>query len=452
MTNADQITTRFLNSVASVGFSNTEKIKAEIRRLANNPLFQSFLEDFSSSVTNKNLISTKQWKKFKDLDLSESDFSLDSTKQEISDVRKKNQKLNQKNDRISKQLERSYSYKEKLEAQLFELEQQQARKLNEKENLTSKFERSKQQYKLNLAENEKAISGYFQKLSEVNIDLDVMSNTVQDTSNETVLMSHADLGSLLTAEDEYTRQMASYAKKQFTQATAGIQDVNTSFSENISDITAVEETTSELEEKKHLERIMCGYKARKLRLILAKAAENQANGLKSFLEGKVSLGATKTQGFKNIHELASAASEAELQSHNILKDLLPKLLDKCARLERSMLLAGDCRLQLAKQKYLTNKQTQMINLLVQQLSRLVLVWMLLKLETSQHENLVRGLHKWSSELEKDLSSVKQRTEHLNMSNVAHRKPSKAKAVIDNRDTAMLSVYTALGKFCYRLVW
>uniref|UniRef100_H2Z250 HAUS augmin-like complex subunit 3 N-terminal domain-containing protein n=1 Tax=Ciona savignyi TaxID=51511 RepID=H2Z250_CIOSA len=108
-----------------------------------------------------------------------------------------------------------------------------------------------------------------------------------------------------------------------------------------------------------------------------------------------------------------------------------------------MLLAGDCRQQLAKQKYLTNKQNKVVELLIQQLSRLLVGWMLMQLETHQHQMLSHRLAQCNTRLGHEVAEVRSRNESLRAANSTLRKPKTPKAVIDNRDAAMLGVYHSL---------
>uniref|UniRef100_H2Z252 HAUS augmin-like complex subunit 3 N-terminal domain-containing protein n=1 Tax=Ciona savignyi TaxID=51511 RepID=H2Z252_CIOSA len=447
MTPAQEKTTKFLEAVESVGFTNTAKIKSEVERLANNPLIQSFLDELSTSVSSRNLLSNQDLEKFHNHGLSVADIDIGRTKQEIGILTAKNQKLKQRSNRVTQQLESAKRYKEKLETQLYELECQQNINLEENRQLHLASDASKCQFDNASQRNEKSMSIYFQAMRDVNVDISTLCSTTLNANDDAVLMSNADFDQVLQEEDEFTRHLTSYAKKQFTQASSGIEDLSSSVQDELPDLTRsmvdAGHAGQDMETRKRLERAMLGFKNRKLRLILAEASVKQTEAVKSFLDEKMSFFISKTQGLKNIHELQKVKEEADIEARYVLFEVLPKLLEKEGNLERSMLLAGDCRQQLAKQKYLTNKQNKVVELLIQQLSRLLVGWMLMQLETHQHQMLSHRLAQCNTRLGHEVAEVRSRNESLRAANSTLRKPKTPKAVIDNRDAAMLGVYHSL---------
>jgi len=89
-----------------------------------------------------------------------------------------------------------------------------------------------------------------------------------------------------------------------------------------------------------------------------------------------------------------------------------------------------------------------IDLLLQQCSRLTLVWMLLLLEKTRTEVLSKNMDAVANVMAKNIESISSFVQILNSISLLDYSNKDRKAVIDKRDSTMLNLHDLLGKGCF----
>ncbi|XP_033890000.2 HAUS augmin-like complex subunit 3 isoform X2 [Acipenser ruthenus] len=424
---------------------------------------RSFLHWFCSTVNKQNLLSEEEVKAFKALKESGKPI-LDEDA--LGEVLKTCQSTESKESALLEELDL-----EKLEEELQALKKTKNLKIQRRNKLQMMGTTSRNaSLRLTGEEQEaaKGLKGTMEMLGAENAKINSeLQSLVEEVKQLTVFfttkskraslsrppafLSQLVLDRYLQLEEQNTKTLAAYTKKQFFE---GISDlVESSNEENFQlldisgNLISRESNQAPEGQREEMARLQFAYIASQYQLIQRKSKEQSVRaGLQWMKENQHSLLRSKLSGDEDDLQARGMRLKKELeiveqQVEVLSRERLPAVVRENAQLLNMPVVKGDFDLQIARQEYYTSRQDEVCSQLLQQKASFELLLLAYEMELRKYRQFHRQLGDITKELEESRRGLAQRLEAF--SDPSLSRTVKQRSIIDSKDSSFHRLYQML---------
>ncbi|XP_041123864.1 HAUS augmin-like complex subunit 3 isoform X1 [Polyodon spathula] len=423
----------------------------------------SFLHWFCSTVNKQNLLSEEEIKAFKALKDSGKPI-LDEDA--LGEVLKTCQSTESKQSALLEELEL-----EKLEEELQALKKTKNLKIQRRNKLQMMGTASRNASLRLTGEEQEAAKGLKAAMemlgaenAKINSELQSLVEEVKQLtvffttkskraslSRPPVFLSQLALDHYLQLEEQNTKTLAAYTKKQFFE---GISDlVESSNEENFQlldisgNLISRESSQAHEGQREEMARLQFAYIASQYQLIQRKSKEQSVRaGLQWMKENQHSLLRSKLSGDEDDLQARGMRLKKELeiveqQVEVLSRERLPAVVRENAQLLNMPVVKGDFDLQIARQEYYTSRQDEVCSQLLQQKASFELLLLAYEMELRKYRQFYRQLGDITKGLEDSRRGLAQRLEAF--SDPSLSRTVKQRSIIDSKDSAFHRLYLML---------
>ncbi|XP_034774808.2 HAUS augmin-like complex subunit 3 [Acipenser ruthenus] len=425
---------------------------------------RSFLHWFCSTVNKQNLLSEEEVKAFKALKESGKPI-LDE--EALGEVLKTCQSTESKESALLEELEL-----EKLEEELYTLRKTKNLKIQRRNKLqmmgtvsrnaslrlTSEEQEAAKGLKGTMemlgAENAK-INSELQSLVEEVKQLTAFFTTTESKrtslSRPPVFLSQLALDRYLQQEEQNTKALAAYTKKQFfegiTELVESLNEENFQLLDMSGSLISRESSQAPEGQREEMARLQFAYMASQYQLVQRKTKEQSARaGLQWIKENQHSLLRSKLSGDEDDLQSRGIRLKKELeiveqQVEVLSRERLPAVAWENAQLLNMPVVKGDFDLQIAQQEYYTSRQDEVCSQLLQQKASFELLLLAYEMELRKYRQFHRQLEDISKGLEESRRGLAQRLEAF--SDPSLSSTVKQRSIIESTDSVFHRLYQLL---------
>ncbi|MGH0155289.1 UNVERIFIED_CONTAM: hypothetical protein FKN15_033048 [Acipenser sinensis] len=406
---------------------------------------RSFLHWFCSTVNKQNLLSEEEVKAFKALKESGKPI-LDE--EALGEVLKTCQSTESKESALLEELEL-----EKLEEELYAPRKMKNLKIQRRNKLGTVSRNASLRLTGEEQEAAKGLKGTMEMLgaenAKINSELQSLVEEVKQltaffTTTESkrtslsrppVFLSQLALDRYLQQEEQNTKALAAYTKKQFfegiTELVESSNEENFQLLDMSGSLISRESSQAPEGQREEMARLEFAYMASQYQLVQRKTREQSARaGLQWIKENQQSL-------LRSKKELEIVEQQVEVLS----RERLPAVAWENAQLLNMPVVKGDFDLQIARQEYYTSQQDEVYSQLLQQKASFELLLLAYEMELRKYRQFHRQLEDISKGLEESRRGLAQRLEAF--SDPSLSSTVKQRSIIESTDSAFHRLYQML---------